>query len=146
MIKNPKHQIFADEWLKDMNGTRAYKTAYPHIKKDNTAATNAGRLLRNADVKNYIEEKLEEMASERTATAQEVMEFLTSVMRGEITEPITLLDGDGYQKVVDLRPSVQTRRAAAVDIGKRYALFTDKVDVDVKSITFVDDVPLDDDD
>ena len=146
MIKNPKHQIFADEWLKDMNGTRAYKTAYPHIKKDNTAATNAGRLLRNADVKNYIEEKLEEMASERTATAQEVMEFLTSVMRGEITEPVTLLDGDGYQKVVDLRPSVQTRRAAAVDIGKRYALFTDKVDVDVKSITFVDDVPLDDDD
>lgn len=146
MINNPKHQIFADEWLKDMNGTRAYKIAYPHIKKDNTAATNAGRLLRNADVKNYIEEKLEEMASERTATAQEVMEFLTSVMRGEITEPVTLLDGDGYQKVVDLRPSVQTRRAAAVDIGKRYALFTEKVDVDVKSITFVDDVPLDDDD
>ena len=146
MINNPKHQIFADEWLKDMNGTRAYKIAYPHIKKDNTAATNAGRLLRNADVKNYIEEKLEEMASERTATAQEVMEFLTSVMRGEITEPVALLDGDGYQKVVDLRPSVQTRRAAAVDIGKRYALFTDKVDVDVKSITFVDDVPLDDDD
>ncbi len=134
MIKNPKHQIFADEWLKDMNGTRAYKTAYPHIKKDNTAATNAGRLLRNADVKNYIEEKLEEMASERTATAQEVMEFLTSVMRGEITEPVTLLDGDGYQKVVDLRPNVQTRRAAAVDIGKRYALFTDKVDLNTGDI------------
>ena len=129
VITNEKHKKFADEWLIDMNGTRAYKAAYPSIKKDTTAATNAGRLLRNAEVKAYIDEQLEIMKSERTADAQEVMEFVTRVMRGEVKEPVTLLDGDGYQKVVELQPSVQTRRAAAVDIGKRYALFTDKVDL-----------------
>lgn len=129
MITNEKHKKFADEWLIDMNGTRAYKAAYPSVKKDTTASVNATRLLRNAKVKAYIDEQLEIMKNERTADAQEVMEFLTSVMRGEVKEPVTLLDGDGYQKVVELQPSVQTRRAAAVDIGKRYALFTDKVDL-----------------
>ncbi|MDR2278906.1 MAG: terminase small subunit [Vagococcus sp.] len=129
VITNPKHQIFANEWLVDMNGTRAYKVAYPHIKKDTTAKAAASRLLTDVNVKAYIDERLEEIKNERTADAQEVMEFLTSVMRGEIKEPVTVLDGDGYQKVVDLQPSVQTRRAAAVDIGKRYALFTDKVDL-----------------
>lgn len=129
MITNEKHKKFADEWLIDMNGTRAYKAAYPSIKKDTTASVNANRLLRNAKVKAYIDEQLEIMKNERTADAQEVMEFLTSVMRGEVKEPVTILDGNGYQKVVELQPSVQTRRAAAVDIGKRYALFTDKVDL-----------------
>lgn len=129
VITNERHKKFADEWLIDMNGTRAYKSAYPSIKKDTTAATNAARLLRNAEVKAYIDEQLEILKNERTADAQEVMEFLTSVMRGEVTEPVTLLDGEGYQRIVYLPPSVQARRAAAVDIGKRYALFTDKVDL-----------------
>ncbi|WP_420735324.1 terminase small subunit, partial [Enterococcus faecalis] len=53
MIRNPKHQVFADEWLIDMNGTRAYKVAYPNIKKDTTARVNASRLLTDANVKQY---------------------------------------------------------------------------------------------
>jgi hypothetical protein len=39
----PKQQIFADEYLKDTNGTRAYKVAYPQVKKDQVAAAAAGR-------------------------------------------------------------------------------------------------------
>ena len=62
-------------------------------------------------------------------------------MRGEVTEPVAILDGDGYQKVVELKPSVQTRRSAAVDIGKRYALFTDKTEVAITEMpVFVDDI------
>jgi len=121
-----KQQVFADEYLKDLNGTRAYKAAYKSVKKDSVAKAAASRLLTNVNVKAYIDEQLEIMHNERTADAQEVIEFLTSVMRGEVKEPVPILDGDGYQKVVELQPSVQTRRAAAVDIGKRYALFTDK--------------------
>lgn len=49
----PKQQAFADEYLKDTNGTRAYKVAYPHVKKDQVATANAGRLLRNAEVKRF---------------------------------------------------------------------------------------------
>ena len=56
-----KHQIFADEYLKDLNGTRAYKVAYPSVKKDETARANASRLLTNANVKKYIDEQLEKI-------------------------------------------------------------------------------------
>lgn len=129
MTMTDKQQRFADEYLIDLNGTRAYKTAYPSVKKDSSAKAAASRLLTNVNVKAYIDEQLEKIKSERVADAQEVMEFLTSIIRGEVKEPVTVLDGDGYQKVVELLPSVQTRRAAAVDIGKRYALFTDKVDL-----------------
>lgn len=82
-----KQQIFADEYLKDLNGTRAYKIAYPNVKKDTVAATNAGRLLRNAEVRKYIDEQLEKMHNERSADAQEVIEYLSSVMRGNCQGP-----------------------------------------------------------
>lgn len=141
MTMTEKQKIFADEYLKDLNGTRAYKSAYPNVKKDETARANASRLLTNANVKAYIDEQLEIMHNERTADAQEVLEFLTSVMRGEVKEPVAILDGDGHQRVVELQPSVQTRRAAAVDIGKRYALFTDKSEVAItEPPVFIDDI------
>ena len=42
-----KQKIFADEYLIDLNATRAYKVAYPRVKSDETAAAAAARLLRN---------------------------------------------------------------------------------------------------
>lgn len=56
------------------------------------------------------------------------MEFLTAIMRGEVKEPVPILDGEGTQKVVNLTPSAQARKAAAELIGKRYSMWTDKVD------------------
>ena len=41
-----KQKIFADEYLIDLNGTRAYKAAYPNIKSDNAAAVRANKLLK----------------------------------------------------------------------------------------------------
>jgi phage terminase small subunit len=69
-----KQKRFADEYLIDCNATRAYKVAYPNVKKDETARVNGSRLLTNANVKNYISEQLEIIKSERVADAQEVME------------------------------------------------------------------------
>ena len=73
---------FADEYLIDCNGTRAYKAAYPSCKKDSSADANARKLLGNARIREYIDEKLDEMHSAKTADAQEVIEYLTAVMRG----------------------------------------------------------------
>lgn len=143
MTMTDKQRIFADEYLKDLNGTRAYKVAYPNVKKDTTAATNAGRLLRYAEVKAYIDEQLEIMHNERTADAQEILEYLTSVMRGKETETIATSKGlyDGVEV------GAKDRLKAAELLGKRHALFTDKVESEVNSkVIFVDDVPLDDDD
>lgn len=125
MTMTDKQQIFADEWLKDMNGGRAYKVAYPRVKKDATARANASRLLTNANIKAYIDEQLEKMRNERTADAQEVIEYLTSVMRGEQTE--TVATSKGLFREVEV--GAKDRIKAAELIGKRHALFTDKVDL-----------------
>lgn len=141
MIRNPKHQVFADEWLIDMNGTRAYKVAYPNIKKDTTARVNASRLLTDANVKQYIDEQLEKMQNERVADAQEVLEYLTSTMRGEKMKGVyntetTNDEGEifTHQKSYEYTPSTEERTKAAELLGKRHALFTDKVDLQTGDI------------
>lgn len=127
-----KQKIFADEYIICLNATRAYKKAYPNVKKDEVARSNGSRLLTNANVKAYIDEQLEKLQSERVADQQEVMEYLTAVMRGKKTEPLLVLDGKGKQKVVDAIPPVQARTKAAELLGKRYRLFTDKQEVEVQ--------------
>lgn len=137
-----KQKIFADEYIICLNATRAYKKAYPSVKKDEVARSNGSRLLTNANVKAYIDEQLEKLQSERVADQQEVMEYLTAVMRGKKTEPLLVLDGEGKQKVVDAIPPVQARTKAAELLGKRYRLFTDKVELDatVEQVVFEDDI------
>ena len=127
-----KQRIFADEYIICLNATRASKKAYPNLKKDEVARANGSRLLTKANVKAYIDEQLEKLQSERVADQQEVMEYLTAVMRGKKTEPLLVLDGEGKQKVVDAIPPVQARTKAAELLGKRYRLFTDKQEVEVQ--------------
>lgn len=124
-----RQKIFADHYIISLNATESYKKAYPNIKNIKTAEVNGSKLLRNTKVKDYIDEQLEKLKSERVADQQEVLEFLTAVMRGEVTEPLLVLDGEGYQKVVEAKPSVATRRASAVDLGKRYGLFVDRQEI-----------------
>ena len=127
-----KQKIFADEYIICLNATRAYKKAYPNVKKDEVARANGSRLLTKANIKAYIDEQLEKLQSERVADQQEVMEYLTAVMRGKKTEPLLVLDGEGKQKVVNAIPPVQARTKAAELLGKRYRLFTDKQEVEVQ--------------
>ena len=124
-----RQKIFADHYIISLNATESYKKAYPKIKNIKTAEVNGSKLLRNTKVKAYIDERLEKLKSERVADQQEVLEFLTSVMRGEVTEPLLVLDGEGTQKVVQAKPSVATRRASAVDLAKRYGLFVDRQEI-----------------
>ena len=137
-----KQKIFADEYIICLNATKAYKKAYPNVKKDEVARANGSRLLTKANVKAYIDEQLEKLQSERVADQQEVMEYLTAVMRGKKTEPLLVLDGEGKQKVVNAIPPVQARTKAAELLGKRYRLFTDKVELDatVEQVVFEDDI------
>ena len=134
----PKQQKFCDEYIKTGNATQSAINA-GYSKK--TAKQIGQQNLTKLDLKAYIDERLKQLEDERIADANEVMKFLTSVMRGEVTEPVAILDGDGKQKVVNLQPNVQTRKSAAVDIGKRYALFTDKTEVAITEMpVFVDDI------
>ena len=60
MALTPKQKIFSDEYLIDLNATRAYKIAYPKVKKDDTAAAAGARMLRNVKVAEYIQKRMKE--------------------------------------------------------------------------------------
>ena len=128
-----KQKKFIEEYLIDMNGTRAYRAAYPTVKNDETAGAAACRLLKNVKIKQAIEPILENMSSDRTATATEVMEYLTSVMRGESTAEVVVVEGlgDGCSEARRLKksPDEKEKLKAAELLGKRYGLFKDKVEV-----------------
>lgn len=128
---------FCDEYLIDCNATRAYKAAYPHIKSNDAARANASRLLTNANVKDYIQRRLEEISSEKIADAEEVMKYLTSVMRGQADgeEIVTEFIGDGMSEARRMRkkPSEKDKLKAAELLGKRFGLFKDSINLDSDS-------------
>lgn len=141
-----KQKIFADEYLIDLNATRAYKVAYPSVKNDATAAAAAARLLRNVKVREYIEKRLAEKEDALIAKQDEVLQTLTRVLRRQ--EPDTVVvtckerrsgyDENGkkvtVEKEVPQLVQVPTRvsdlNKAAELLGKRYGLYTEKVDLD----------------
>ena len=129
-----KQQRFADEYIISGN---LYKSAIAAGYSINYAKSQSSKLLENVGIKTYIDERLEVLNSEKVADQQEVMQFLTSIMRGEITEPVPIFVGDGFQEVKDLQPNVQARRAAAVDLGKRYGMWTDKIEQTNRNIEIV---------
>lgn len=140
-----KQIIFANEYLIDLNATRAYKKAYPNVKKDSVAAANGNRLLRNAKVKNYIDEQLKKIEDESIANATEVMKYLTAIMRNELKEEVVVVEGEGEgcssARIVKKDISAKDRNKAAELLGKRYRLFTEKIEVDgVQQVQIVDDI------
>ncbi len=135
-----KQKRFCEEYLVDCNATQAaIRTGY----SKKTARAVGQRLLTNVDIKKYIEQQLQKMKTEKIADAQEVLEYLTSVMRGEQKEQVALLTGEGVQDLVQKDVSAKDRLKAAELIGKRYALFTEKVELQGETtVQIVDDIPV----
>lgn len=129
-----KQKRFCDEYLIDLNGTRAYKAAYPKVKNDEVAHSCATKLLRNASVRAYIDEQLEALHNAKTADAAEVMEYLTAVLRGESEASVVVVEsvGDGCSeaRTITKPPDERERLKAAELLGKRFGLFTEKINVD----------------
>lgn len=126
-----KQRRFCEEYIVDCNATQAairagYKEKYAH--------TNANKLLQNTTLKQYIDELLEKISSEKIADATEVMEYLTSVVRGKSLSEIVVVEGVGegcsIARNMQKAPDEKERLKAAELLGKRYGLFTDKVEVD----------------
>lgn len=93
-------------------------------------------MLTYADLKNYIDEELKKIQSEKVATVQEVMEYLTSVVRGESESEVVVIEGtgDGYSdaRTMYKKPDEKEKLKAAELLGKRYGIFSEKVDLNVK--------------
>ena len=127
-----KQKRFIDEYLIDCNATQAAIRAGYSSK---TANEQSVKLLSNVYIQYAIDKKLKEISSDKTANAQEVLEYLTAVMRGETKESVLCLSGKGEQKIVEISVSATDRIKAAELIGKRYGMF--KGNIKITSIPVV---------
>ena len=119
-----KQKRFCDEYLIDLNATQAAIRA-GYSKK---AARQVGNEnMSKPYIKNYIEERMQEKEDSLIAKQDEVLKYLTSVMRGESKSSVLAMAGDGVQEVIQKPPDERERTKAAELLGKRYRLFTDKV-------------------
>lgn len=139
----PKQRIFCDEYLTLQNATQAAIRAGYSPK---TARSIASNLLTKVDIQNYIKERLDELQSERVADAEEVMRYLTSVMRGESRSSEIVVEGQGdgisSARVIVKPPNEKDRLRAAELLGKRYSLYTDRINVEGDAqVTIIDDIP-----
>ena len=133
-----KQQAFADYYIELGNATQAaIKAGYSKRSARQIGEQN----LSKHDIKTYIEIRMEELKSERVADQQEILEYLTSVLRGEQTEEILRGIGEGAQTIDDIDVSAKDRIKAAEMLGKRYAMWTDKQQIEGNAlVTFIDDI------
>lgn len=110
-----KQQMFIDAYIELGNATEAAKQAGYKCRSYSAYGAVGSENLKK--LKDFIDVRLAEIKSQRTADLTEVMEFLTSVLRGEVTEtvfnPVTGLKED-------IHANVKSRVDAARELLKRY--------------------------
>lgn len=158
MALNDKEKCFANEYI--INKGNAYQAALSAGYSVNTARNASEWLtetLTNTDskrhlpfkpeLKAYISEQVEKMESEKVADAKEVMEYLTSVMRGESQSEIVVIEGCGMGESVARKmmknPDEKEKLKAADSLAKILGISKEKVDLTSTQVIIVDDVPDD---
>ena len=139
-----KQKAFANYYIELGNATEAYIKAGYKASKREIAEVEGCKLLRNPKVEAYLEEREKQIENDRIAKAEEVLAFLSASLRGEVLEEVVSTESiDGMVKPVILKKqlSAKDRIKAAELLGKRYALFTEKVDLEGNvGVTIIDDI------
>lgn len=136
-----KQKQFADEYIRTGN---AYQSAVNAGYSEKYAKARSHKMLENVGINQYIDDNLEIIQKESIAEADEIMRYLTRVLRAEEKEEILVYVGDGMQEIQTIRPSAKDRIKAAELLGKRYRMWTDKHEVEITTPIFIDDVPEED--
>ena len=124
---NERQQRFCEEYIIDHNATQAAIRAGYSAK---TAKSIGSENLTKPDIAEKIQELGEAIPKKDTiATAEEVLEYLTSVMRGKVFDQAVKRDEDGKLQTVNVVAKVSDRNKAADTLAKHYALLVDKVEV-----------------
>lgn len=113
-----KQKIFANEYLVDLNATRAYRVAYPSVKKDETAAQAGSRMLRNVKVAAYIQERMEERQKRTEITQDRVLEELAAIAFAKATDYAEVKEGQVIIKDTANLDEQQARAIAGIEEGK----------------------------
>ncbi len=113
-----KQKIFADEYLIDLNATRAYRVAYPSVKKDETAAAAAARMLRNVKVAAYIQERMQERQKRTEITQDRVLQELAAIAFAKATDYAEIKNECVRIKDTAELDEQQVRALAGIEEGK----------------------------
>ena len=140
-----KQKRFCDEYLISLNATQAaIKAGYT----EKYAHTNANKLLQNTTIKEFIAERMAAKEKELIADQDEVLKYLTSVLRGQSQSEVVVVEGqgDGYSEARNIQkaPDEKERLKAAELLGKRYGIFKDKVQAEVVLPVFEGEESLED--
>lgn len=127
-----KQKRFCDEYLIDLNATQAAIRA-GYSKK--TAQQMGAENLLKPVIKTYIEQRMAEKEAALVADQNEVLQYLTSVMRGETQSEIVVVEGIGdgcsEARTMQKAPDERERLKAAEMLGKAHCIFTEKVEQQV---------------
>lgn len=124
-----KQKRFCDEYLIDLNATQAaIRSGY----SKNYANTNASKLLQITTIKEYIAERMAEKESELIADQDEVLKYLTAVLRGKTQSEVVVVENIGdfmsQARTMQKAPDEKERLKAAELLGKRYGIYTDRME------------------
>lgn len=143
MKLNDRQKLFFKEYIVDANATQAaIRAGY----SPRTAYSQGQRLLKNVEGQKYLQSLMKDRESKLIADQEEVLRYLTSVLRGETSAEIVVVEGTGEgrseARTIQKAPDEKERLKAAELLGKRYGLYTDKaeLDVDLSPLVIRDDV------
>ena len=143
-----KQKIFADEYLIDLNATRAYRVAYPSVKKEEAAAVNGSKLLRNTKVAAYIQERMQERQKRTEITQDRVLQELAAIAFAKTTDYAEIknecvrikdtgdLDEQQVRAIAGIKEGkfgveikLNDKEKALELLGRHFGMFKDKVEV-----------------
>jgi phage terminase small subunit len=139
---NLKQQAFVDEYIK--TGT-AYQSAIKAGYSEKYAKSSSHKLLENVGIKAEIDKRMEKLKKDAIADQDEILQYLTSVLRGEVTDqeliPIGIGKGEMEVESLEKRSDTNARTKAAELLGKRYMMWTDKQQIETTAtVQFNDDI------
>ncbi|WP_179395044.1 terminase small subunit [Lacticaseibacillus absianus] len=117
MTLKAKQQKFVDEYVQSGN---AYQAAVSAGYSTSYAKSQSSKMLENVGIQSAIQERMGELESEKIAKADEVLQYLTTVLRGDAVETITVGTGKGAVTIDDNPPTIKDRMAAGRELLKRY--------------------------
>ena len=115
MTITEKQKAFVEEYLVDLNATRAYKAVYKNVKKDDVAASAAARLLRNVKVAAYLAERQKALQRRTEVTQERVIGELAAIAFADVADYVQITDEDGF-------PMVQLTPTKDIPANKRAAI------------------------